>query len=96
MAIKHGYVNPLNVLGFRYLHRSPKHFHKIKVELGCDITTVTRWIYTNLSSRFSVNKEVVINQSGNITESVTIGFEDPKETTMFMLTCPYLENRRFK
>jgi hypothetical protein len=83
-------------LGFRYLNRSPKHFHKIRVDLDCDITTVTRWIYTNLSSRFSVNKEVVINQSGNITESLTIGFEDPKETTMFMLTCPYLENRRFK
>jgi hypothetical protein len=31
-----------------------------------------------------------------MTESTKIGFEDPRELTMFMLTCPYLENRRNK
>jgi hypothetical protein len=96
MAIKHGYVNPLNVLGFRFVNRIPDHFHKINVELGCDITTIKRWIFTNLNSRFSVTKQVIVNKNGNISESTIIGFEDPKETTMFMLTCPYLENRRFK
>ena len=96
MAIKHGHVNPLNVLGFRYLNQSPKHFHKITVDLDCDVPTLKRWVFTNLNSRFSVNKQAVINNQGNITESVVIGFEDPKETTMFMLTCPYLENRRYK
>jgi len=91
MAIKHGKVNPLNVLGFRYLHRIPEHFHKINVDLNCDITTTKRWIFTNLDSRFGINKYIMIKKSGHITESVLIGFEDPKETTMFMLTCPYLE-----
>jgi hypothetical protein len=91
MAIKNGYVNPLNVLGFRYHHCSLKHFHRITVDLSCDMPTIKRWIYTNLNGRFSVNKEVIFNKNGSISESVIIGFEDAKESTLFMLSCPYLE-----
>lgn len=96
MALKNGTLNPLNVLGFRVLNRIPKHFHSVYVDVSCDGPTLTRWIFANLNSRFGVVSELNISEANHMTESIKIGFEDPRETTMFMLTCPYLENRRNK
>ena len=96
MALNKRKVNPLNVLGFRVLTKIPKHFQSINVEISCDIPSLTRWIYNNLNSRFSVVQELMVTEQNHMTESIKIGFEDPRETTMFMLTCPYLDNRRNK
>jgi hypothetical protein len=96
MALKNGTLNPLNVLGFRVLHRIPKHFHSVYVDVGCDANTLKRWIFNNLNSRFSVVSELNISEANFVTESTKIGFEDARELTMFMLTCPYLEHRRNK
>lgn len=95
MALKNGKVNPLNVLELRVLDRIPKHFQKIKVDIRTEqIQNLRRWIYSNLNSRFAVVNELVIENGNSMTECLTIGFEDPKEATMFMLTCPYLDNNR--
>jgi hypothetical protein len=96
MALKNGTLNPLNVLGFRHVNWIPKHFHTVYVELGCDAPTIKRWIFNNLNSRFGVEIELMVTENNHMTESVKIGFEDPREMTLFMLTCPYLENRRIK
>lgn len=96
MALKNNTVNPLNVLGFRVLEKIPKHFHSVNVEVGCDGPTLTRWIYDNLNSRFCVLSELKVTEQNHMTESTRVAFEDARETTMFMLTCPYLDNRRNK
>ena len=96
MALNKGKMNPLNVLGFRVLSKIPKHFHTINVDVGCDVPSLTRWIYNNLNSRFAVVQELLVTEQNHMTESIKIGFEDARETTMFMLTCPYLDNRRIK
>lgn len=96
MALKNGTVNPLNVLGYRVLNRIPKHFQSVYVDVDCDKPTLIRWVYTNLNSRFCVQSELNISDANYMTDSTKIGFEDPRELTMFMLTCPYLENRRNK
>jgi hypothetical protein len=96
MPLKNGTLNPLNVLDYRVVHRIPKHFESVYVDVDCDKPTLTRWIYTNLNSRFCVQSELNISNGNFMTESTKIGFEDPRELTMFMLTCPYLENRRNK
>lgn len=94
MALKNGTLNPLNVLGFRVMPRIPKHFYSVYVDVSCDIPTLIRWIFNNLNSRFSVVSELNISEANFMTESTKIGFEDSKEMTMFMLTCPYLDNNR--
>ena len=94
MALKNGKINPLNVLGFRMLKRIPEHFHSVYVDVSCDTPTLVRWIYSNLNSRFGVISELNISEANFMTESTKIGFEDSKEMTMFMLTCPYLDNNR--
>lgn len=96
MALKNGTLNPLNVLGFRTLNRIPKHFQSAYVDVSCDELTLKRWIFANLNGRFSVVSELNISDANFMTEAIKIGFEEPKELTMFMLTCPYLENRRNK
>lgn len=98
MALSKGKINPLNVLGFRLLSKIPKHFHTINVGINCDISSLTRWIYNNLNSRFAVIQEPIVTEQNHIAESIKIGFEDARETTLFMLTCPYLDdnNRRIK
>lgn len=95
MALKNGKVNPLNVLEVRVLNRIPKHFQTVKVDIRPELAQkLRRWIYSNLNSRFAVVNELVIENGNSMTECVTVGFEDPRESTMFMLTCPYLENNR--
>jgi hypothetical protein len=94
--LRNGTLNPLNVLGFRLVNKIPKHFTTISVEVDCDVPTLTRWIYNNLNSRFGVVSELKVSDRNHMAESKKIGFEDPRETTMFMLTCPYLDNRRNK
>lgn len=92
MALKNGKLNPLNVLGFRVVKKIPKHFTTINVDVSCDIPTLTRWIFNNLNSRFGVTTGLRISEQNHMTETTRIGFEDPRETSMFMLTCPYLDN----
>jgi hypothetical protein len=94
MALKNGTINPLNVLGFRILNRIPKHFSSVAVDIRQeDSQNLRRWIYNNLNSRFAVVNELMVVNGNSMTESTKIGFEDPREVTMFMLTCPYLEKK---
>jgi hypothetical protein len=94
MALKNGTINPLNVLGFRMLNRIPKHFSSVAVDVRTeDSQNLRRWIYNNLNSRFAVVNELMVVNGNSMTESTKIGFEDPREVTMFMLTCPYLEKK---
>lgn len=94
MKIKKGILNPLNVLDIRYVQKIPKHFTSIMVELSCDEKTIKRWIYNNLSSRFNVVKDLVVLDNNLMTELTKISFEDKRESSLFILKCPYLENRR--
>lgn len=94
MRIKKGTLNPLNVLGIRYLERAPKYFFKISVNLNCDDRTVKRWIFNNLNGRFNVSKDLIVVDNNHMIETSKIGFEDQREATLFMLKCPYLEDRR--
>jgi hypothetical protein len=96
MLLKTGKLNPLNVLGFRLLEKTPKHFCSINVDVSCDSQSLKRWIFNNLKSRFTVNSQLVITKENRMMETMKIGFEDPRESTLFMLKCPYLENRRIK
>jgi len=94
MALKHGKLNPLNVLGFRVVKKIPKHFTTINVEVSCDPQTLARWIFNNLHSRFGVTTGLIVSDQNHMSETTKVGFEDPRETSMFMLTCPYLDNNR--
>jgi hypothetical protein len=95
MALKNGKVNPLNVLDIRRVNKIPEHFQCIKIDssLQYKLLDITRWIYANLNNRFGVSEELIITDNNNVVTRVKIGFEDPKEISLFMLMCPYLDTK---
>lgn len=88
MAIAKGTINPLNVLGLRKLNYMPKHFTKMTVRSHFD--EISMWVYKNLNSRYAIKRTLKVSEDNKMVESQEIGFEDPKELTMFSLACPYL------
>ena len=53
--------------------------------------TIQKWIHSNLKGRFYVGKGLHIDQTNKISESLRIGFEEPKELSYFTLACPHLK-----
>ena len=91
MALRHGTVNPLSTLEVRKLTFLPEHFVKITVrKMPLDIKKLDLWINYNLNSRYAIRKTFVLDESKKVVEATEIGFEDPKEITMFSLGCPLI------
>jgi len=94
MPLSKGTVNPLNVLGQRRLSYIPLHFSTIKTQNYFDKEKIDQWIYYNLNSRYCVKLKQGLNSDRKFTDICEIGFEDPKELTMFSLSCPYLNQKK--
>jgi len=92
MALVRGRVNPLNVLGLRRLNYIPPHFESLTIN-NSSIDEIDSWIYTNLDSRYCIKKGQKVDDQNKIIEIIELGIEDSKEVTMFLLGCPYLENK---
>jgi hypothetical protein len=90
MSLAKGTINPLNVLGIRKLTFIPAHFSKITFSNLRNIEEINRWIYSNLNSRYCIRLKQSLNTDKKIIEIIEVGFEEPKELTMFSLSCPHL------
>jgi hypothetical protein len=96
MALVRGKVNALALLGMRKLKRMPPNFAKITLR-DLDhhsVKIVELWILQNLDSRFCIRKNTGLIDDNKMTTVYEVGFEEPKELTMFSLGCPTLHNRR--
>ena len=83
--------NPLDYLDMRQLELCPPHFEVTSTEIVYNLeSSLTKWIKENLKGRFHVSKDVDI-KSGNVTNVIKVGFEQPKEASYFMLACPHLK-----
>lgn len=93
MSLVKGSINPLNILNMRKLDRIPPNFAKIviKVNFNTAIKDLDQWIYTNLDSRYCIQKiHIVENNTNKLVSAYEIGVEDPKELTLLSLSCPHL------
>ncbi len=83
--------NYLNLLGKRQLELLPPSFNVISVPFTYNThESIVRWIYENCKGRFYVGRGIEI-VDGVVESVVKIGFEDPKESSYFVLACPYLK-----
>ena len=83
--------NPLNLFGARQVDLLPPSFHVVEMpETYNTQDSVARWIYDHCKGRFYVGKGIEIKDSV-VKTIVKIGFEDPKESSYFVLACPYLK-----
>jgi hypothetical protein len=96
MALVRGKVNALALLEMRKLKRMPPNFVKITLrDLDrLDFRLIELWILQNLDSRFCIRKNTGLVDDNKMTTVYEVGFEDPKELTMFSLGCQILHNRR--
>jgi hypothetical protein len=86
-------INPLNVLGLRELEFPPAHFHYLILDLRAHQSKKIRdWIYDNLKHRFYINETVTLDNN-QLVFKVKIGFEDPKESSLFLLSCSFLTEK---
>jgi len=93
MALAHGKVNPLNLLGQRRLSYIPPHFSTIILE-NKQLNIIDQWIYFNLNSRYCIKLTQVLDTNRKLVSAIVIGIEDPKELTMFGLSCPFLHKNK--
>jgi len=75
-------LNPLDVLKKRSVSWIPPHFAKIKVKYQIYDTELEDWIKYKLKGRYFLIQ-------GSDSHTASLGFEDDKELTYFMLACPH-------
>ena len=78
-------INPVNFFK-RELDILPPHFVNTVVKAHeADVEKMRRWIYEHCSGRYSITKDVVYD--GENSRSVTVlGFEEPRDLTLFALS----------
>jgi hypothetical protein len=90
--IKNNKPNPLNVFGVRQVKMAPSHFEYVNLPLTYNIeATIVKWIDQNLKNRFYIGKNVTVNDENKLTQVLTVGFEETKDMSFFMLACPHLK-----
>jgi hypothetical protein len=83
--------NYLNLLEARQVDILPPHFKTISMPATYNTNTkLQTWIYENCKGRFYIGKGVELKE-GSIENVIKIGFEEPKESSYFILACPYLK-----
>jgi len=85
-------LNVLDILEKRRVDFCPPHFstHSIKRVYNLE-KVICQWINDHLSGRYYLGKNIKLDGNNGIEGIYTIGFENPKELSFFMLACPYLK-----
>ena len=90
--IKERKINPLEVFNARKVNHPPSYFEYINVALTYNLEdSIAKWIKRHLKNRFFVGKNVVLDNDNKLIQVLTIGFEDGKDMSYFMLACPHLK-----
>ena len=90
--IKNKKLNPLNIFGIRKSVVAQPHFEYVNLPLKYNLEdSLTKWIEKNLRNRYYVGKNVILDDDNKITKVITVGFEETKDMSYFMLACPHLK-----
>lgn len=93
MALKHGKVNALNVLGLRKVSFPARHFSytHLNKTTPAFIKQLDEWIYNNLNGRYYIGSDIALANDSNSTVIYVskVGFENAKELSFFQLACPF-------
>jgi hypothetical protein len=90
--IKNGEPNPLNVFEVRRVKAAAPHFEYVNIPMKYNLEqSLTKWIERNLKNRFYIGKNVALDDANKVTPVITVGFEESKDMSYFMLACPHLK-----
>lgn len=86
--------NPLNFFNVRRFKKKPKNLVCQSLSLHQDSEEkIVNWIDQNLKSRFYFGKHLQLNSHGKFDYVYLVGFESPKEMSIFNLSCPHINTR---
>ena len=90
--IKNRKINPLNVFELRQVKSALPHFEYVNLPMKYNLEeSLVKWIKQHLKHRFYAGKNVTLNSDNKLTQVLTIGFEETKDMSYFMLACPHLK-----
>ena len=85
-------INPLEFFECRELQIPPPHFTYTQVTLRFNLQdTIEKWIKKNLKGRYYVGVAYKLNNDNANVQILEVGFENPKELSLFTLGCPHLK-----
>lgn len=92
MALKNSIPNPLNFFNLRRVHTCAPHFEYTTVQKTQYhlVKKLANWIETNLNKRYYIDQNISVDHTNSFVYNIKIGFEDKKELSFFLLTCPFL------
>ena len=80
------------MLDLRRTKFCPPHFSTVNLGKRYNLEhSIGEWIEHNLSGRYFMGNNVDLDSENKIQNVLTIGFEDAKELSFFMLACPHLK-----
>ena len=53
--------------------------------------SLSKWINSHLRNRYYIGLKVSLDDDNKLSQVITIGFEETKEMSYFMLACPHLK-----
>lgn len=84
--------NPLDVLNLRRVDFCPTHFSTTNIPKRYNMELAfCEWIESNLKGRYFLGNNVNLDEQNRIQNVLTVGFEESKELSFFMLACPHLK-----
>ena len=90
--IKNRTPNPLNVFEVRQVKAAPPHFEYVNLPMKYNLEeSLIKWIKQHLKHRFYAGKNVSLDSENKLTQVLTVGFEETKDMSYFMLACPHLK-----
>jgi hypothetical protein len=90
--IKNKEPNPLNVFEVRQVKSAPPHFEYINLPYTYNMEqSIAKWIKKNCKKRFYLSRNVTLDDQRKMVNVVTVGFEENKDMSYFMLACPHFK-----
>jgi hypothetical protein len=71
---------------------APPHFEYVNIPIKYNLEqSLNNWIERNLRNRYYVGRNVALDEKNKIIQVITVGFEETKDMSYFMLACPHLK-----
>ena len=93
MFSKTNQINPLNYFNCRQFTKKPRglEYLKLNFDWNDNQELLEKWILENLKGRFYIGKHLDVDVNVKISNQILVGFENPKELSIFNLSCPFIK-----
>ncbi len=90
--IKNKKPNPLNVFNIRKVKTAVPCFEYVNLPISYNLErALDNWINSNLRNRYYIGRKITLDDDNKLKQIITVGFEENRDMSYFMLACPHLK-----